>query len=340
MGFNNAKSFKPSTPKEVRQYGRNARKAEKEKKAEKQFRIESLEKRFRIQIKKCADSNASLRKLLEGKQSRVVEKNKEKFLHRYFSQLATQRKHQQEVLAKDPKARLLWQIKVPKLDISQPGQFCYQVEGTWCMFDWDGLSALLMIAIGKGHRLPELTTVQELVKRAMRQILGFTKVKGGFSLRSPEDTFKLWEPLRKKYMSKKSKKLRERIEAIDEKPRKKKPRVEVVEVEEEIPQKKKKKLRSTETTVDVPKKMKKSKLNGKEVKERAKRAANLKDDNRLKPVGDHQYRKGMGEVWALLPKKGIVVSDFFKAAKKARLDPLRTRQYLSIMRREGSIEVR
>lgn len=326
MSFGKPKEFKPSTRKELKAYSRRAK--EKEKTSAPKVKREDLEKRFRKQII-AKGSNKTLLRLLEGRPSKVIKANGETFLRRYFERLRFHKKLREKELARDPKKIQYASVQAPVMDLIQPGAFCYAVEGSWANFSWDDMSSMLIAAIGKGHRLPEYTTTAELTKRAMRQILGFVETKSGFSLASPKATAKLWEPLRKEIMSKKSKKLREQIEAIDEpkKLKKKKKRVEVVELEEEVPQKKAKK---------------KDKLNGKRQKEespRTKRATNLKDDNRLKPVGDHSYSRGMGEVWGLLPRKGILVADFFKAAKKKKMDELRTRQYLAIMRRQGSVSV-
>lgn len=333
MSFLKPKKFVPSTNKELREYSRRAREKEKQKPVK--ITQADLEKRYRIQVKKCANNNASLLRILAGKPSKVVKRNREAFLKMYFERLRYHKGLHEEALAKNPKITFYTKVDAPVLDRSQPGQFCYEVEGAWGNFNWDDMGALLIVATGKHRRLPEFTTTAELTKRAMRQILGFVETKSGFTLASPKATFKLWEPLRKEIMGKKSKKkLREQIEAIDEKPRKKK-RVEAVEDldEDEVPKKKKSKELKKEL---AGKTSKKEKLNG----HKRARAPNLKDDDRLKPVGTPEYTKGMGEVWELIPRKGITAADFFKAAKKARLDALRTRQYLSIMRREGTVVVR
>lgn len=322
-------------------YSKRARQKEK---AKVKFKLENLEDRFRIQIEKCAENSLTLRKLLDNRPSKIVKKNGQAFLKRYLRLIKEKISRQRYFLKENPKVTLMWKAAVPVLDIGQPGQFCYDVQGTWCLFNWDELSELLLIATGKRkHGLPELTTVTEMVTRAMWQIVGAEKTKIGFSLSSPKATLKLWEPLRKEIMSKKSKKLRDRIEAIDE-PKKKKTVYDEAHDKYVGTKKKTKKAAAIEDLGDdeVPKKKKLEKeLNGKPSKsEKPKRQPNLKDENRLKPVGEHDYTKGMGEVWALLPKKGILVPDFFKAAKKAKLDALRTRQYLSIMRREGAVQVR
>lgn len=338
--------FKPSTKKEQAEYAERAKikektKSETEKKIKEEYAIEKIDKRFRVQIEKCAENNKSLRLLLANKHSKVVAKNGNAFLIRYFVFLATKKRTQEIALEKDPKIRLSWPIVVPELNTDQSRQFCYEVEGTWCAFAWDDFNELLEIAIGKPHKLPELSTVAELTKRAMRQVLGTTFDKSGFSLRSPKDTLQLWEPLRKKYMGKKQK-LIEQIEAIDEPINKKKKRAaEIADLDEdEVP--KSKKVKQLKKELDG-KASKKEKLNGKapkeEKKERAPRQANLKDENKLKPMDGYDYTKGMGEVFALLPKKGITVAQFFKDAKKKKMDLVRTRIYLSTMRRDGAVTV-
>lgn len=318
MTFGKSQPFKPSTRKQLKKYASRAKQKEKEKPKAK---LDSPQERLLKQVRLC--KNTSMLKLAKGLPSKLVKKNGAKFLEYYFELLAAKDRVQRRALKKEPKKRLMWRVVAPVIDVSQPGQFCYDLEGTWCVYGWEDISELLGIAVGTGKCPPELSPMTELVKRAMRQVLGIVSDKRGFSLSSPKHTLKLWEPLRKKYMGKKQK-LREQIEAIDETPKKKKKRKDIAAREA-----------STE-----PKKLKKE-LNGKPAKsERAARAKNLKPDDRLKPSGERDYKKGMGEVWELLPKKGITVTDFFKAAKKKRLDPVRTRMYLAVMRRDGAVEVR
>lgn len=359
MGFSSTPKFVPSTKKEIRNYGKGAVEKEKKRLEERKFRLESLEKRFRIQIEKCAEGNATLGKLLADKPSKTVRKNAKAFLVRYFTLLADKRLRQLQARKIDPKSTFMWDVKAPKLDLLQQGQFVIEVQASWCVFNWDDMTELLNIVIGKKkHGLPELTTVTEFVKRAMLQILGASPTKTSFSLSSPEATFELWEPLRKKYMGKKQK-LIEAIEAIDETPvKKKKKRTAITESAEfaehdrdqkklkkikkldeapaEIPTKKKKRVSGSEEVSEKPKK--KEKLNGHDESD-SKRLPNLKDDSVLKTKGKHEYRKGMGQVWSLLTKEGITAKKFFGLAAKKKMDPVRTRIYLATMRRSGSVTV-
>ncbi len=342
MGFSKQKGASSKAPAEIVDYAERAKLKEKERERKK-FEIQDLEARFRTQVEKCAANNKTLKRLLAGKHSKVVERNSQAFLKRYTEMLSQKKCSQLHHLKENPKAKVMWVIKFPNLDLNQPGQFVYDVEGAWCVFAWDDLSDLLKIAIGGEHKLPERTTLAELVKRAMLQCIG-AGLKT-YSLANPKATFKIWEPLRKMYMSKKQE-LRKLIESIDEEPGKAKKEKKVKKLKEAAPEpgsrvKKKNKLGRVYAKgqkVGLPDKVKTSKREKTEAEPR-KYAKHLRDDNVLKAGEDPGYSAGMAEVFSLIPKTGIKVSEFNKLVKKKKMDHQRTRIYLAKMRRENSVTV-
>lgn len=336
MGFDRTTNFKPSTKKQLKRYTRKAK--EKEKFKPKKVAAEDLHKRMLAQVKDVA-----FKKLLLGKPSKTVAARGSQFLNKYFKLLLDKRETQAKALILEPKSKFMTPVRVPKLDVTQGGQFCYEVEGLWHAFSWHDLQELFMVLLNKPSMVSEPSTAAELAKRALRQVLGVVSTKTGFDLVSPKATLKIWEPLRSDLVKKFKKFSKELPEATDKPKGKKSKRIEVVEAEEEIPTKpkrsKKEKIKKATKSErsDAAKPSKKEKLNNRS--EKPGRLPNLTDKNVLKLAGKKKYKKGMGEVQALIPENGISVRKFYERADKKKLDVKRTQIYLSVMRRAGDVTV-
>lgn len=317
MSFAKPKDFKPSTKKQLKRYARRAREKEtmKPKKIERESSMAHMLKQVNFK---------AFRNLLKIGFSSTVQKRTGSLLSAYSAKLIEKHRNQSAMLAKDPKSKFLTPIKVPELDPSQSKQFCYELEGLWAAFGFEDNLELLKTAIGKEAKISEPTTAAELAKRALRQVLGIVYSKKGFDLANPKATLKIWEPLRSETM-KKMKKAAKNINLDSS--------------DAESPKLSKKKERRKMVAVEEPKP--KKKLNAKPEKENGKRSRlpNLADDNVLKPKKGHSYKKGMGEVFGLIPKEGITVKKFYSLAAKKKMDAQRTQIYLSVMRRNGTVTV-
>jgi len=199
-------------------------------------------------------------------------------------------------------------------------------------------------------------------KRDLKEPIEWTEEdKCSYGLRDPIATRKLWSRYVRRYFKmgtakKKGKKGSD--EKVKNKKKKRKERVEVEDDEHEATEVKSKKSKWRDKIADEVdddddeqpkrrnkknKEKKKLKLSSrkkekKENKSNNQRLPNITEEARLIKTGDHSFRGKLGELYELIPRKSIRLGKLLKLAKKKKMDPTRTRQYISIFRRAGAVK--
>lgn len=332
-------------------------------------------KRFR-KIDTIINAHAVLRVLAKRKRSKTVAANAKKFLTLFFQMLSEIESVDKAKL--DPKKERHWPLLMPRHKDVAEGAFkrnecfIYDVLSLQVHLTFDQKKRLLALGMGKCINLPNQETdyfyrqvwdsVLNVYDVGLETKLDKKKITEedlcSYGLRDPVATRKLWSRLKKRFFTvgKKSKWVDKGEDSTVKK-------TKVVDRPADAEKSAKKKLKGKKNReLDLGSAIKADKALGKKLKKKNRdrdldkavaktkekptrtRLPNLTDESELRRVkgAEVNYRDSgaLGKLWAIVPKSYIALSKFAKLAKKEGVEEVLLRQYLSLYRKAGQVEIR